>query len=263
VVHNAYKRWLATQKGALGENQPDLMDGWLITIPELYACRAPGNSCLSALQRAELGTIREPINNSKGCGGVMRIAPVGLYEEDPEKAFKSGCDIAALTHGHPSGYLASGMLAAIICFVLQDRSLDRSIGDAMYILRTYDDHQEVLQIIEKAMLLSMAEEPSLSHIEDLGAGWVAEEALAISLYCALCARDDFEKAVITAVNHGGDSDSTGAITGNILGAVYGRKIIPAKWQDTLELCDVIEKLATDLFIRFEDSEYWLSRYPGW
>lgn len=50
-------------------------------------------------------------------------------------------------------------------------------------------------------------------------GWVAEEALVISLYCAIVCQDDFDKAIVLAVNHSGDSDSTGAITGNIQGGV--------------------------------------------
>ena len=53
-------------------------------------------------------------NDSKGCGGVMRVAPVGLYEQNPERAFDLACEIAAITHGHPTGCLAAGCLAAII-----------------------------------------------------------------------------------------------------------------------------------------------------
>lgn len=63
-------------------------------------------------------------------------------------------------------------------------------------------------------------------IAQLGVGWVGEEALAISVYCALKYQDDFKEAVIAAVNRNGDSDSTGAITGNILGAYLGLSRIP-------------------------------------
>ena len=50
-----------------------------------------------------------------------------------------------------------------------------------------------------------------------------------------------------AVNHDGDSDSTGAITGNILGAAYGVKAIPNEWLEPLELKSVIIELAEDLW----------------
>ncbi len=66
----------------------------------------------------------------------------------------------------------------------------------------------------------------------MGEGWVAEEALAISIYCALVAKD-FEQGIIHAVNHDGDSGSTGAIVGNLLGTMHGVSAIPAKWVKSL------------------------------
>ena len=52
--------------------------------------------------------------------------------------------------------------------------------------------------------------------------------------------------MIAAVNHGGDSDSTGAVTGNILGAAIGYDAIPQFFKDDLELHDVILHMAYDL-----------------
>lgn len=62
-------------------------------------------------------------------------------------------------------------------------------------------------------------------IRQLGEGWEADEAWAISLYCAVRHIDSMRDAIIAAVNHDGDSDSTGAITGNIMGAIYGYEAI--------------------------------------
>jgi ADP-ribosyl-[dinitrogen reductase] hydrolase len=59
-----------------------------------------------------------------------------------------------------------------------------------------------------------------AHLPSLGQGWVAEEALAIAVLCALAA-DTPRNAIIAAVNHDGDSDSTGSITGNLVGAMHG------------------------------------------
>ena len=61
----------------------------------------------------------------------------------------------------------------------------------------------------------------MDAIHQLGAGWVAEETLAIAIYCSLKYSTDFKKAVTAAVNHEGDSDSTGAVTGNIVGTLRG------------------------------------------
>jgi ADP-ribosylglycohydrolase len=97
----------------------------------------------------------------------------------------------------------------------------------------------------------------------LGEGWVGEEAIAISIYCTLKYRDDFKKALCAAVNHDGDSDSTGAITGNILGAYLGINGIPGEWIAKVELADVIMRIADDLLLKFENTQEWRERYPGW
>ena len=110
-----------------------------------------------------------------------------------------------------------------------------------------DPHiQELLDLIDLAIQLSENGDDDLSNINCLGEGWVAEETLAISLYCALRHQNDFSAGIIAAVNHGGDSDSTGAVTGNILGALRGYNRIKDQWKQDLELQDVILELADDL-----------------
>ena len=82
----------------------------------------------------------------------------------------------------------------------------------------------------------------------LGEGWVAEEALAIAVFCAVRYQDDFAKAIRVSVNHKGDSDSTGAICGNLLGAWLGKENVAEAFDlNDLELCDVIETIAEDLY----------------
>ena len=83
-------------------------------------------------------------------------------------------------------------------------------------------------------------------IKIIGEGWVGEEALAIAVFCALKHSDDFRKAIIASVNHSGDSDSTGAITGNILGAHLGLSSIPEEWTQKLEIREVIEQVADEI-----------------
>jgi ADP-ribosylglycohydrolase len=85
--------------------------------------------------------------------------------------------------------------------------------------------------------------------------------LAIAIYCALVAEGDFEKGVRLAVNHSGDGDSTGAITGNILGASLGVDAIPERWLAQLELRNEIVTVADDCFAVHESGEEWSVRYP--
>jgi len=74
---------------------------------------------------------------------------------------------------------------------------------------------------------------------------------------------DFSTALIAAVNHDGDSDSTGAITGNILGAYLGLSKIPRNWVEKLELKDVLIQMADDLLVGYRDTSEWWERYPGY
>ena len=106
--------------------------------------------------------------------------------------------------------------------------------------------QEYEQLLRKAMTLARSPGSDVDHIRALGEGWVAEETLAIAVYCALRYEDDFSGGLIAAVNHSGDSDSTGAITGNILGAVHGYAQIDDRWKENLELLDVITEIGGDL-----------------
>ena len=273
-AHHAYRRWLVTQ-GELESVAVDC-DGWLMTVRGLYQRRAPGSTCLSALKRAEWGTMERPLNDSKGCGAVMRMAPVGLFLQSPyvcgfldaqqrdEYAFRTGCELGAITHGHPSGYLTAGCLALLVARVIDGDSLDVALDKALTVLMGVPGHNETLQALQAARQLAAdaSAVPSPETVARLGKGWVGEEALAIAVYCALVAGNDFAYGVRLAVNHGGDSDSTGAITGNILGALLGRQAIPEIWLERLELRDVIETIGRDLLTGFEDDDAWWDRYPG-
>lgn len=251
VVANAYQRWLRTQ----GERAPleagAEEPGWLLQHPALHSRRAPGNTCLTALQEATmLGELAS--NNSKGCGGVMRVAPVGLFiqrlrpADENGEAFRLGIELAALTHGHPTGSLTAGVLAVLVLALTEGTPLPEALAIARPILRTERDHEETLHAIEHAEELAGSALPPHEAIRQLGQGWIAEEALAIAIYCALVARD-FRHGVVIAVNHDGDSDSTGAITGNLLGAMLGEASIPRDWLVRLELREVIGEVADDLY----------------
>ena len=106
---------------------------------------------------------------------------------------------------------------------------------------------KLCSIINRAIDLSEnSTESDLDNIHKLGEGWVAEETLGISIYCALRHQDDFSAGIIASVNHKGDSDSTGAVTGNILGASLGYEAIDDKWKERLELRDIILEIADDI-----------------
>ena len=117
--------------------------------------------------------------------------------------------------------------------------------------------------MQKAVQLAKSDVADIDAIHMLGEGWVAEETLAIAIYCALKHSNDFKEAMIASVNHNGDSDSTGAVTGNILGAYLGLSAIPSEYLDSLELREVIIELADDLYNDCKISEYGSYRDEIW
>ncbi|WP_079505146.1 ADP-ribosylglycohydrolase family protein [Mesobacillus jeotgali] len=257
-IYQSYLRWLYTQTRDLPDEhydwlldlQPHEDSGSILNNKELFSLRAPGNTCLSALESNKMGTIEQPINNSKGCGGVMRVAPVGLFlHKNPETAFRVAAEVAAITHGHPSGYLAAGALAVIIAELLNGKSILESAERALVLLKNYPHHEETYEAMEAAIELSRSDEDPVRAISQLGEGWVAEESLAIALYCAL-KETDFKNALIMSVNHDGDSDSTGSICGNILGACYGFEAVPRDWATQIELKELIIDTASRLYDRY-------------
>ncbi len=226
---------------------------WFESQNDPYQRRAPGNTCLSALKSGNMGTTRKKINNSKGCGGVMRIAPVGLAFR-PDIVFRQGVGCAAITHGHPSGYLPAGFLAEMICHLMGGSSLVEATDLSTRKLARRVRCSETLNRINLARKLSNGSRSVEESIQTIGQGWVGEEALAISLYCALKFSDDWEKGTLAAVNHSGDSDSTGSITGAILGTLLGIESIPSRWVHNVEESDRIRKIATDMFKIFRNRE---------
>lgn len=138
-----------------------------------------------------------------------------------------------------------------------------AVNNTLNELENYDDHEECSQSLKLAQQLSKSHLSDVEAITQLGEGWIGEEALGISVYCALKYPGDFKKALIAAVNHNGDSDSTGAITGNILGAYLGLSKIPPEWVENVELKEVLIQVADDLLTIHKKGEEWWERYPGY
>lgn len=261
-VARAYRDWLYTQTVSFDEHIRRKGDGricWLCSVPELYNRRAPGNTCLSALSvddgKYGLDYIAHPRNDSKGCGGVMRIAPLALnYRTSLDNLDREAAQIAAITHGHSLGYMPAAVLCHIINRIVFPpekkmtlREIVTEAEEETVRLFAGDPHlDELTELIDRAAALSENGADDLQNIRALGEGWVAEETLAIAIYCSLKYADDFSKGVIAAVNHSGDSDSTGAVTGNILGALLGYDAIEQKWKTDLECAEVIQKIADEL-----------------
>jgi ADP-ribosylglycohydrolase len=259
IIHRSLLRWLYTQ----GERSP-LVDGpsedWLMKQKELFAWRAPGNTCLSALRAAtRLGD--EAQNDSKGCGAIMRIAPIGLVAK-LDRVYEIAAASARTTHGHVASTISSGFFALVIAHLAHGAPLEHAIDAALATTGAEPGFEQVGSAVEAARgLACSASELTPEALEGLGPGWVAEEALAVALCCALRA-ESFEHGIRLAANHSGDSDSTARLTGQLLGTAGGPSIIPERWLRQLELREVIETIATDLAICSGRADRLSERYWG-
>lgn len=285
-VRRAYEDWLRTQEISFAESRKKLHNtigeniSWLSDVPALYSRRLPGNTCLSAIRNQVVNNtyvydyIKEPQNDRKGCGGVMRVAPLALcgdfYWGNLDELDYEGAELAAVTHGHSLGYMPAAVLTHIIrriVFPEQRQTLKEIVLEARdTAARIFEGDQhlkELTDMIDLAVQLSENTDSDLENIHRIGEGWVAEETLGISIYCSLRYPDDFSAGIIAAVNHKGDSDSTGAVTGNILGALLGYDAIEDKWKQNLELSDVILEMADDLCYGCRMDEYGAYRDYDW
>lgn len=224
--------------------------GWLSSQAHPANRRGPGHTCLSALGSGLRGTPQRPINGSKGSGGVMRVAPVGLFHPgDPDAAFALGVATAALTHGHPGGYLPAGFLAALVARLVAGEDLQGAVERELERPALLVDGGEVRALLGRAVHLA-ATRPTPEAREAFVAldaeGWTGDEGLAIALFCALSTPDSLEEALVRSTYHVGDSDTTGAVTGAILGAWLGETAVPARWREPLEARDRLLELGDRL-----------------
>ena len=277
-IYQAYRDWYFCQRDR--RKLPPGNASWLSELPESHARRAPGNTCLGALQLGDPGGLDHPINFSKGCGGVMRVAPVALWGQGKislDETALLGAKAAALTHTHPLGYIPAAALAYMVCKAAFSPDADdlfalaEECGEAMKRLFPEEGFlPDFLRLMERAAEYARESMPDPDSIHDLGGGWTGDEAFAIALYCCLKYPDDFSRAVTAAVNHSGDSDSTGAVAGNILGAWLGYEAIEEKWLAHLELKSVLLAISQDLYTgcpQIENGaipdEAWNKKYTGY
>jgi ADP-ribosylglycohydrolase len=162
------------------------------------------------------------------------------------QAFDMAARAAALTHGHPCGYLSAGVLAAILRELIDGIELRSAVNESLHLLRHWPRHDATEAAVRKA--LDAVDRPLAREVDlaqHFGEAWVGEEALAIGLYAASVAVD-YVDALTIAANHSGDSDTTAGIAGQIFGASRGMAALPKGWPNALDLYNEIGELTERL-----------------
>lgn len=248
-------------------------------VPDpLNSPRGYGAATVAALRKAEarqepgrpLGTVEEPVNHSKGCAAVVRVAPCGFGAGKAAYAFDLAVRVAALTHGHRTAQLAAGVFAATVWGLVRGGEVVDSLEEARHLLEGHSGHDEVARALDAAAETASRGVPTAWDLAGLGDGWTSEEALAVAACVALRAEDLASPATAPAlghsshrgipevgrhglrlaVNHSGDSDSIGALCGSLIGARYGVHAFPGHWQSQLEVRERVIGLAADAALEF-------------
>ncbi len=254
-IRQSYVVWMCRQTGVAANTSfiPDIAG-----VESLNKRRAPGITCLNALDNIRRGI--PVVNNSKGCGSIMRIAPVGLYAAAKRIAYdrcaELASEVALITHKHPMSTLSSAVCAVLIQHCAENVAPMSQEGFCNMVRKALDVTKQLYSCqypnytceLERICLeaLDFKDDKRLDWeiIEhSIGEGWVAEETLTISLFCVARHINNVEKCLIAAVNHGGNSDSTGAVAGNIIGAILGFDAIPESLCRNLQDIDILKKMA--------------------
>lgn len=210
-------------------------------IPNLYP--AP---VVSDVEGVEL--VQDWIDEHREClvtaDNVARLLTAIFKDDD---VYALGCDLAAMTHGHPAGYDASGALALMISRLRQGDTLKEATEKVIQAIDGEEDPRGRVcgELLRMVLQLAQAEKPSYRRVERIGGGSVAEEALVTGVYCTLVATG-FRNGALLAVNQGGNSDSTGSTAGDLLGAMLGVEAIPRDWLNGPQHRSGGDRVANDL-----------------
>ncbi|MET9774838.1 ADP-ribosylglycohydrolase family protein [Streptomyces sp. NPDC006367] len=270
-LHRAYRRWLATQHD-WGPDERREDDGWLAREEWLYVRRDPPRSLMLGLGDAVMGTPAAPRNpGERGPEAAARSAPFGLLVGwEPQLVAQLAVECAAQTHGHPAGYLAAGAYAVLVHGLARGESPDPAVERALALLTAYPGHEPVADALRHALGAVRQGIPTAARVTELAGGGTAEGQVAAAVYCLLVA-EDVRHGLRLAVNHGGPSAATGALTGGLLGALHGETALPPAWLAELEGRPTILELADDFAMEMTQgpalhgpdgsSPGWLARYP--
>ena len=187
--------------------------------------------------------------SSKTCGSLMRAGIIGfVYRKNPEKLIKVAQISGLITHSHPVSEAAS--IAGSYAVKLALDGLEPREMFKLLLEVTQGISQEFTQALENSYYMAYSGIGDKEGLKKLGQGWYADETFALAYFCILRYPNDYKKAVQTAVNITGDSDSVASVAGGILGARLGIEAIPVSWIEALKEKEILEKMVGPLLEKY-------------
>lgn len=175
-----------------------------------------GYTCSTAIiERKGQSTV-----DDNGNGSLMRILPLAFVKNISNRQIRK---VSAITHGHRIAKQCCVAYVRIAKDLMKDFSIKKAI-------------KRNLRYIPCKNAKSLIFHGDRDNIKS--GGFVVDTLIA-ALWC-LCHTDNYRECVLTAVNLGGDTDTTAAVAGGLAGIVYGIKNIPSKWLENLKGKQIIE-----------------------
>ncbi len=186
---------------------------------------------------------------SKTCGSLMRAGILGfIFRNDPEKLIEAASLSGRITHTHPAADAASVAGAYAVKLALDGVAPEDMFLSLLKATEGIsDEFTEALKGSYELAHSNLGDEKALPKI---GQGWYADETFALAYFCILRYPDDYKKAVQTAVNITGDSDSVASVAGGILGARLGIEAVPTRWVEALKERDKLEIMVAPLLEKY-------------
>jgi ADP-ribosylglycohydrolase len=166
---------------------------------------------------------------SCGNGAAMRVAPLGAYfADDLDKVVEQATLSAEVTHQHPEGIVGAVAVARAAAIAAKDRPEPRDFLDQVMdgLAKGF-----TLKGVRRARTLIGKSVEEAAYQLGNGSRVTAQDTVPFALWVAATYLDDYQQAIISCVEAGGDVDTTGAIVGGIVGT---RAEIPQLWLDSRE-----------------------------
>jgi ADP-ribosyl-[dinitrogen reductase] hydrolase len=168
-----------------------------------------------------------------GNGAVMRCAPIALrFRQDRARLRQVSIDVARMTHPDPMATWGSVALNQAIAHLLDGGSLDGVVEAAV-------------AEVENEDVVSTIRDAAGREYDTVRSGGFVLDTLGAAFW-AIAHRDTAEESIVTAVGMGDDTDTTGAVTGALVGARYGVEAIPERWLTVLEPREELVEIAARL-----------------
>lgn len=250
----ALQEWSRSQ---MFHRDPEQSWCWVAKLPCFRRRFCRDVRMADVLRLENFGTKESPRNRYTAPGAITAAVAVGMFYNpkrmEPMQVGTLTADLIALTHGDPTAFLSGVVLAYSLVGILHDPALPLAqqfrqaitLMESQFRSKFYQAEDLAEQFQEAMELAQSGTVTPLEGMEKLGC-MDAVGCLAGAIFASLTGQEDFDKAIVTAVNHSGMSSAVGAITGAIMGAKLGEEALPEFYWESLECSRELGVLAEDM-----------------